>query len=169
MLGRLRMTVQECIKTFYSIAEKAFSVSLLSKAWGLVTEGARYDEKILEKAIKAVIKEKLGDENAPMRSAGNECKVYLCLHLIFIQELTTSSFFIVVSFVVACRTDDLNNQIATHLRTYYNLQIPDNLSDCTIWQAARATCAAPTYFRRMKIGDCEYVDGGLGFNNPTLL
>jgi patatin-like phospholipase/acyl hydrolase len=74
-----------------------------------------------------------------------------------------------VSFVVACRADDLNNQIATHLRTYNNPQLPESFSDCMIWQAARATCAAPTYFRRMKIGKWEYVDGGLGFNNPTLL
>lgn len=35
-----------------------------------------------------------------------------------------------------------------------------------IWKVARATSAAPTYFKPMKIGDDEYLDGGLGANNP---
>jgi predicted acylesterase/phospholipase RssA len=38
---------------------------------------------------------------------------------------------------------------------------------CTILEAARATSAAPTYFPETSIdGDC-YVDGGIGYNNPT--
>lgn len=43
----------------------------------------------------------------------------------------------------------------------------------TIWQAARATSAAPRYFKRLKIGPPnaqeEFLDGGLGSNNPTKL
>jgi hypothetical protein len=43
----------------------------------------------------------------------------------------------------------------------------------TIWQAARATTAAPTFFKRLKIGaqyaQEEFLDGGLGSNNPTKL
>lgn len=35
-----------------------------------------------------------------------------------------------------------------------------------IWKVARATSAAPTYFKPMKIGDDEYLDGGFGANNP---
>lgn len=41
---------------------------------------------------------------------------------------------------------------------------------CPIWQAARATSAAPTYFKEMYIDTphpgIRYVDGGLGYNNP---
>jgi hypothetical protein len=42
--------------------------------------------------------------------------------------------------------------------------------NCTIWEAARATSAAPTIFERIKIGEFgqqSYIDGGLGLNNPT--
>lgn len=35
-----------------------------------------------------------------------------------------------------------------------------------IWKIARATSAAPTYFKPMKIGSDEYLDGGFGANNP---
>lgn len=37
----------------------------------------------------------------------------------------------------------------------------------TIWQAARAASAAPTFFQRLKIGTDEFIDGGMGFNNPS--
>lgn len=35
-----------------------------------------------------------------------------------------------------------------------------------IWKVARATPAAPAYFKPMKIDDDEYLDGGFGANNP---
>ena len=36
-----------------------------------------------------------------------------------------------------------------------------------IWQVARATSAAPTYFLPIEIDDVLYGDGGIGWNNPT--
>ena len=40
-----------------------------------------------------------------------------------------------------------------------------------IWEACRATSAAPTYFPPISIGDPaqNFVDGGLGYNNPTMV
>ena len=41
--------------------------------------------------------------------------------------------------------------------------------DCTIWQAARATSAAPTFFKPVEVG-CppkSFIDAGMGFNNPA--
>ena len=41
-------------------------------------------------------------------------------------------------------------------------------SGCRIWEAARATSAAPTFFKRIKIGrEQPFIDGGLGRNNPS--
>jgi predicted acylesterase/phospholipase RssA len=44
-------------------------------------------------------------------------------------------------------------------------------SQCAIWQAARATTAAPSFFKEMYIDNprpgISYVDGGLGYNNPA--
>lgn len=44
----------------------------------------------------------------------------------------------------------------------------DVLDDCPIWQACRATSAAPTFVPPMAIGNppVTYVDGGMGYNNP---
>jgi predicted acylesterase/phospholipase RssA len=41
-------------------------------------------------------------------------------------------------------------------------------SGCKIWEAARATSAAPTFFKRIEIGRGQpFIDGGLGRNNPS--
>lgn len=43
--------------------------------------------------------------------------------------------------------------------------------NCTIWEAGRATSAAPTFFKRISIGDPglqeEFIDAGVGCNNPV--
>lgn len=45
---------------------------------------------------------------------------------------------------------------------------PGLAHDIPIWQVARATSAAPTYFAPLKIGHLEYLDGGFGAtNNPS--
>lgn len=53
-------------------------------------------------------------------------------------------------------------------RTYDTRDHP--AMDCTIWQAGRATSAAPTFFKQIKIGppgiEQAFVDGGMGQNNP---
>ena len=41
-------------------------------------------------------------------------------------------------------------------------------SGCKIWEAARATSAAPTFFKRIEIGrEQPFIDGGMGRNNPS--
>lgn len=44
----------------------------------------------------------------------------------------------------------------------------DMAHDIPIWQVARATSAAPTYFKPPIIDGLEYVDGGFGANNPCV-
>ena len=73
------------------------------------------------------------------------------------------------SFVLATRSDDISNRVATHMRSYTNKNVEKSFADYKIWEAARATSAAPTYFPRIKLDEYEYVDGGVGFNNPVLL
>ena len=61
------------------------------------------------------------------------------------------------------------NNTHTLFRTY-NIEGPnDNIK---IWEAARATSAAPMIFKRICIGPTgaeeEFLDGGMGCNNPVL-
>jgi predicted acylesterase/phospholipase RssA len=62
----------------------------------------------------------------------------------------------------------MNANIPVLFRTYQSLKPHSN---CKIWEAARATSAAPTFFKRIEIGRNKqpYIDGGLGCNNPSQL
>ena len=44
---------------------------------------------------------------------------------------------------------------------------PGSMSKCQIWEAARATAAAPTYFPPVNIADDVFIDGGVTANNPS--
>ena len=62
-----------------------------------------------------------------------------------------------------------------HPRLFRSYQARENAStNCKIWEAARATTAAPTFFKRITIADDggaqeDFLDGGLRFNNPSRL
>jgi len=59
----------------------------------------------------------------------------------------------------------MNANIPTLFRTY---ESHETHSACKIWEAARATSAAPTFFKRIEIGRAQpFIDGGLGRNNPS--
>ncbi|KAG8741568.1 hypothetical protein FRC10_002693 [Ceratobasidium sp. 414] len=85
-------------------------------------------------------------------------------------------------FVVAVKKSNVNNQSARRIRTYPTLSSPADT--CEIWyyflsvqyllrrEAGRATSAAPSYFPPIELKDehgqpTMYVDGGLGYNNPS--
>jgi Patatin-like phospholipase len=60
---------------------------------------------------------------------------------------------------------NMNANIPVLFRTY---QSCETHTGCKIWEAARATSAAPTFFKRIEIGRGQpFIDGGLGRNNPS--
>ncbi|KAG6889009.1 hypothetical protein C0995_004477 [Termitomyces sp. Mi166 len=142
MLGRLQMTIPECIEVYESLASAIFSADLAEKTLNLSTTGAYYKADNFEEGLKKLIKEKTGDENASMLDPDptNKCKV---------------------------RAHNLGKR-AEHFRAYPN-KFPDPFAGCPIWQAARATSAAPMYLPPITINDVEFVDGGISFNNPSIL
>ena len=59
----------------------------------------------------------------------------------------------------------MDANIPVLFRTY---QSHEPHSNCKIWEAARATSAAPTFFKQIEIGRKQpFIDGGLGCNNPS--
>lgn len=70
-----------------------------------------------------------------------------------------------VSFVCA-KSKEINKLVClSSYRTRDNYSLLDSTK---IWQACRATSAAPTYFDPVTLGPFgeEFIDGGLGANNP---
>ena len=72
--------------------------------------------------------------------------------------------------------DDSESQLPYLFRTYKNLKTAPNsmvrnpgpAHDIPILEVARATSAAPAYFKEVTIDHRKYLDGGFGANNPCL-
>lgn len=79
MLGRLQMTIPECITAYTNLASQIFSADAAQRMWNFTNTGAYYTKDDFEKALKSLIKQRTGDENAPMLDpdTNNTCKVYV--------------------------------------------------------------------------------------------
>jgi len=127
--------------------------------------GARYDSSILENAFKEFIARKIGDQDAKLLNEEGNCKVYV-LQLLNMTFIIFRRLFDPHRFVMAVRADADNNRGPVFLRSYLNPQTLSLLPDCLVWQAGRATSAAPSYFTPVTVGAYQLVDGGLLANNP---
>ncbi|KAG8787545.1 hypothetical protein FRC12_015468 [Ceratobasidium sp. 428] len=170
MLGRLKMTVEQCIGRYERLAKDVFGRGAVEKYEGvqgvfqhgwdkavsLMPDLSRkivkvasgyymYNAEELRKAIQGVVKDHDNQgPDAKMLDASDGCKVA----------------------VFACNANNVNNSPVKHFRTYWVRD--DTSSNTKIWEAARATTAAPAYFDSIQIGEEEFVDGGLQVNNPVL-
>ncbi|KAI6878325.1 quinate permease [Hortaea werneckii] len=144
MLACLEMSIDDCIDAFTSLMGRAFKKEhkLAFTFCGKVQH--RYDSKELEKAIKEVITGTGLHQDALLRhNPTPKCKC----------------------FVVA-----LSEQASTitHFTNYKKDHEMSNFYDkVKIWEAARATSAATSFFDPITIDGSAYVDGGLGMNNPV--
>jgi len=144
-------TVDECIDGYLDLSKEVFKVDqVLAGRIPVGDDCCRFDYKILEDAIKKIIQGKLSDENCRMNAIPNAAN----------KNCPT--------FVVAKTAANVNGP-AIVFRTYRGKQIRP--SECALWQAARATSAAPTFFKPMSIDRprpaITYIDGGIGHNNPS--
>ena len=104
---------------------------------------SRFKAEALEQALKKVVFDNTKNENTPLADKGTE---------------------ICAMFVLSTRARD-----AGHPRLFRSYGF--DRDECPIWQAARATTAAPTYFPPAWVtvpfpGEW-YVDGGVTQNNPS--
>lgn len=135
------------------LSEKVFDVDKVIA--GNIPTGddrSRFDATVLENVIKRLIEEKLGDANTSM------------------ADTNSSDFEPCPTFVVA--TSAANAEGPPVLFRSYGCE-GFNPNKCAIWQAARCTSAAPSFFRSMFVDVPApggwYVDGGLCHNNPSQL
>lgn len=68
---------------------------------------------------------------------------------------------------VGAFTSSGNTPVLIRSYTHDTAVEPLSITGCTIWQAARATSAAATFFDPIKIGLQKYLDGATGMNNPV--
>ncbi|KEQ90170.1 hypothetical protein AUEXF2481DRAFT_71863 [Aureobasidium subglaciale EXF-2481] len=144
MLGRLSMSVDECIRAYMELSKEVFHPKrqIPFGIRGNIKE--RYDSKALELAVKKVLRDRNMDEEA------------------LLQDLTGTKVF------VCCTSGETSE--TSLLRSWNTIRGDEDLYQTVrIWEAARATSAASTYFDPISIGvpKQRYLDGGTGANNPV--
>lgn len=145
MLGRLRMTTGDALRTYNKISGSIFCRSNQKYSF---QDGA-FKATTLEKQIQSLVAEKaLGEYILDEKDEAEATKTFVC-------------------------TVPATNM--AHPRLFRSYKVRENAgTNCKIWEAARATTAAPTFFKRMTIMDDggareDFLDGGLRFNNPAQL
>ncbi|KAE8416010.1 acyl transferase/acyl hydrolase/lysophospholipase [Aspergillus pseudocaelatus] len=96
MLGRLEISVDECIEAYNKFMNKIFNVAGWRKNSRLIWKGSRFDAENIEAVIREVMKEKLGGSEAHLLNEHGKCK----------------------AFVLAVRQDAANSKGPVHLRSY---------------------------------------------------
>jgi len=141
------MSTQEALQEYDNCAAKIFS-SKNRKRWS-ATE--RFRATALQEAVKGILKQRGLQETEPMweKSAPQKGKAVVA---VMPADQLASPRLIRSWRPNASRQDDLWDR------------------DITIWEAARATTAAPSFFKPQKLGQGPnaqlYVDAALGVNNP---
>ncbi len=114
----------------------------------------RFDFNTLEAKVKELIEQRLGDRD----------------HVMSVKPKPPKTPSQCRTFVVAQMAENVTAP-PTIFRSYNAEGV--TRSKCAIWEAARATSAAPSFFKPISIKipppAITYVDGALGYNNPSQL
>ncbi|RYP36266.1 hypothetical protein DL767_003419 [Monosporascus sp. MG133] len=147
MLGRLEMSVADCIAAYSKMMDGVFK----KKQHRVDIRGqvqARFDTAQLERCIKSIVRQYgLGaNENLLMRDGNLNCKVFAC-----------ATPMLVATDIV---------KFSSYQREYE--PISDLFDEVKIWEVCRATAAASTFFDPIKVGKhkLEFLDGATRANNP---
>ncbi|KAH7012172.1 acyl transferase/acyl hydrolase/lysophospholipase [Microdochium trichocladiopsis] len=161
MLGRLGMTVDECIRAYRSVARQAFTPktkTILQKP-----RSGAFSATALEAAIKQTVREFCVESECVERRRQGQTTMGTCPHgdALFRSKSCTKTTVLAI-------TKDNVDAPPTLFKTY---DTSTALDGCTIWQVARATSAATTFFKPIKVGrdEIEFIDAGFGYNNPCEL
>jgi ankyrin repeat protein len=146
MLGRLKMSIGECIGAYLQLSDRIFQ----KKRHGVTVKGkvqGRFDSDELERAVKEVVTKQGFQEDALLKDTPDAlCKVFVCA-----TSKETSETVCLISYKSPRGNSDLLNSVK-------------------IWEACRATSAASSFFDPIAIGRYkeEFVDGATGANNPVV-
>lgn len=165
MLGRLQMDATSCIVAYRSLSKKVFDHSRwlqilrpIHTVGSLVLGRPWFSGDLLKSVICETVKDYISaSEREILADGGYDAED---LRLAPIQPQKSCCF--------VCAVRSRQHKVE-RLRSYRSIDpAARDTSSYTIWEAARATSAAPLYFPAIKVHEDEYFDGGLDSNNPVV-
>jgi calcium-independent phospholipase A2-gamma len=145
LLGVYKIPLDDCEKYYKAFLQKIFERNLASGLGNLLMSQAYYDTKCWE----TMLKEAMGDKLL-IQSARDETTPKIAV----VSNLLTPNQMKVFLF----RNYNLPNNNQSHYDGTHKYQV---------WQALRASSAAPGYYEEIKIGGYIFHDGGVIANNPS--
>ncbi|XP_061524103.1 calcium-independent phospholipase A2-gamma isoform X1 [Phycodurus eques] len=148
MLGIFQIPLEECEQMYRKLGSDVFKQNVIVGAVKMGWSHAFYDSEIWE----SVLKERMG-EGCMIESARDpNCPKVSAVSTLVNRGLPLKAFVF------------RNYRLMPGVRSHY-------LGDCKykMWQAIRASSAAPGYFQEYVLGKDLHQDGGLLINNPTAL
>ena len=160
MLGRLRMTVDECLEAYRNLSATVFEkpssrlMRSLNK-YSSATKRDRFAEmfKTLRPAQPSP-----SEHSMKFKSDSVRCRTIVCSNRSDMSEKITAPYI-------------FRSYEHTVRRTQEPFLYPRNPSESPefeIWQVARATSAAPSYFKSTQLYEYRYSDAAININNPSL-
>ena len=148
MLGRLRMSLDECESAYSMLSEAIFTPIRRgtdpARIYNFLKANGKFSEEPLENCIQHTVWSKGLSQDALLRDTDpDSCKTFVC----------------------STRGEDGSSAV---IRSYDSRRHNPLYDICKIWEAARATSAASTFFERIEIGPNRqsFVDGAFRRNNP---
>ncbi|XP_066249410.1 calcium-independent phospholipase A2-gamma-like [Euwallacea similis] len=139
--------LEDIIMRYEALSQEIFNQSRIFGTSKLVWNHAYYDTALWEKKLK----EYLGNEDLISTSRRPLCPK-ICVVSAVVNQSQLSAY--------AFRNYALPWRFQSEYEGTFNAQV---------WQAARASAAAPTFFEEFRISDLIHQDGGILVNNPTAI
>ena len=180
MLSRLRMNVDDCLLEYRDMGQRVFGKPRIFSIRGpILFPRDRFSDANLRAVVEDVIKRRATIPNSNMehhmfKSSEDRCRTYASKYFEVISRRQTNLYRILFSVNKATQ----GNRGVYLFRSYQHLPSGDGneielnpgpAHNIATWKVARATTAAPSYFKEMKIGTTKHLDGGFGnANNPAV-
>ncbi|KAK3878442.1 hypothetical protein Pcinc_017025 [Petrolisthes cinctipes] len=146
MLGIHRIPLDECETLYKELSTKIFTQTTLKGATSLFMKNSYYDSD----SWTEILKENMGEKCLIETARDDVAKVCLVA--------TSANTNRVQAYLF--RNYNLPYRVTSH---YRGSSLPQ------LWEAVRASAAAPGYFSEFRIGDLIFLDGGLFVNNPSAI
>ncbi|KAK9951813.1 hypothetical protein ABG768_017688 [Culter alburnus] len=148
MLGVLHMPLKECEDLYRTLSSDVFKQNVIVGTVKMSWSHAFYDSQIWEK----VLKEKMGSDLLIQTARIPDCPKVAAVSTVVNRGPPVKAFVF------------RNYTLPVGVRSHYRGGCRHKL-----WEAIRASSAAPGYFQEFALGDDLHQDGGMLVNNPTAL
>uniref|UniRef100_A0A7N6B845 PNPLA domain-containing protein n=1 Tax=Anabas testudineus TaxID=64144 RepID=A0A7N6B845_ANATE len=148
MLGIFQIPLEECEQMYRKLGSDVFKQNVIVGTVKMGWSHAFYDSEIWEN----ILKERMGDGSMIESARDPNCPKVSAVSTIVNRGLPLKAHVF------------RNYRLMPGVRSHY-------LGDCKhkMWQAIRASSAAPGYFQEFVLGTDLHQDGGLLINNPAAL